>query len=129
MKKETRFKFNAYLTQVAKLNGIDVGDISNKFSVEPSVTQTLMNTVQETSDFLTRINMVPVDELKGEKVGVGVNGSIASTTDTDGGKERQTADFTALESKGYECQQMNFDFHLRYKQLDLWARYQDFQLR
>lgn len=129
MKKETRFKFNAYLTQVAKLNGIDVGDVYNKFSVEPSITQTLMNTVQETSDFLTRINMVPVDELKGEKVGVGVNGSIASTTDTDGGKERQTADFTALESKGYECQQMNFDFHLRYKQLDLWARYQDFQLR
>ncbi|CAI2538940.1 phage major capsid protein, P2 family [Serratia ficaria] len=24
---------------------------------------------------------------------------------------------------------MNFDFHLRYKTLDLWARYQDFQLR
>ena len=24
---------------------------------------------------------------------------------------------------------MNFDFHMRYNQLDLWARYQDFQLR
>ncbi|MGQ5780085.1 phage major capsid protein, P2 family [Serratia sp. IR-2025] len=129
MKKQTRFKFNAYLTQVAKLNGIEVDDIGHKFSVEPSVTQTLMDTVQESSEFLTKINMVPVDELKGEKVGVGVNGSIASTTDTDSGKERQTADFTALESKGYECQQMNFDFHLRYKTLDLWARYQDFQLR
>lgn len=129
MKKETRFKFNAYLMQVAKLNGIDVGDTSNKFSVEPSVTQTLMNTTQETSDFLTRINFVPVDESKGEKVGVGVGSSVASTTDTDGGEERQTADFTALESKGYECHQINFDFHLRYKQLDLWARYQDFQLR
>ncbi|WP_025121249.1 MULTISPECIES: phage major capsid protein, P2 family [unclassified Serratia (in: enterobacteria)] len=129
MKKQTRFKFNAYLLQVAKLNGIDVGDVSNKFSVEPSVTQTLMNTTQETSDFLTRINFVPVDESKGEKVGVGVGSSVASTTDTDGGEERQTADFTALESKGYECHQVNFDFHLRYKQLDLWARYQDFQLR
>lgn len=130
MKKVTRFKFNAYLTQVAQLNGItDVGDVSKKFNVEPSVTQTLMNVVQESSDFLTRINMTPVAELKGEKVGVGVNGSIASTTDTDGGKERQTADFTSLESNKYECQQMNFDFHLRYNQLDLWARYQDFQLR
>lgn len=129
MKKQTRFKFNAYLLQVAKLNGIDVGDISNKFSVEPSVTQTLMNTTQETSDFLTRINFVPVDESKGEKVGVGVGGSVASTTDTDGGKERQTADFAVLESKGYECHQVNFDFHIRYNTLDLWARYQDFQLR
>ncbi|BEN71014.1 TPA: phage major capsid protein, P2 family [Serratia marcescens] len=130
MKKTTRFKFNAYLQQVAKLNGItDVGDVGKKFSVEPSVTQSLMNVVQESSEFLTRINMTPVAELKGEKVGVGVNGSIASTTDTDGGKERQTADFTSLESNKYECQQVNFDFHMRYNQLDLWARYQDFQLR
>ncbi|HGP0623448.1 TPA: phage major capsid protein, P2 family [Serratia marcescens] len=130
MKKTTRFKFNAYLQQVAKLNGItDVGDVGKKFSVEPSVTQSLMNVVQESSEFLTRINMTPLAELKGEKVGVGVNGSIASTTDTDGGKERQTADFTSLESNKYECQQVNFDFHMRYNQLDLWARYQDFQLR
>ncbi|CAI1956802.1 phage major capsid protein, P2 family [Serratia marcescens] len=130
MKKTTRFKFNAYLQQVAKLNGItDIGDVGKKFSVEPSVTQSLMNVVQESSEFLTRINMTPVAELKGEKVGVGVNGSIASTTDTDGGKERQTADFTSLESNKYECQQVNFDFHMRYNQLDLWARYQDFQLR
>lgn len=130
MKTKTRFQFNAYLKQVAKLNGItDVGDVGKKFSVEPSVTQSLMNIVQESSEFLTRINMTPVAELKGEKVGVGVNGSIASTTDTDGGKERQTADFTSLESNKYECQQVNFDFHLRYNQLDLWARYQDFQLR
>ncbi|MEL5324752.1 phage major capsid protein, P2 family [Serratia ureilytica] len=130
MKKTTRFKFNAYLQQVAKLNGItDVGDVGKKFSVEPSVTQSLMNVVQESSEFLTRINMTPVAELKGEKVGVGVNGSIASTTDTDGGKERQTADFISLESNKYECQQVNFDFHMRYNQLDLWARYQDFQLR
>lgn len=93
------------------------------------MTQSLMNVVQESSEFLTRINMTPVAELKGEKVGVGVNGSIASTTDTDGGKERQTADFTSLESNKYECQQVNFDFHMRYNQLDLWARYQDFQLR
>nr|DAE40443.1 MAG TPA: major capsid protein [Caudoviricetes sp.] len=42
---------------------------------------------------------------------------------------RQTADFTALESFKYECDQINFDFHIRYKQLDLWARFQDFQTR
>jgi P2 family phage major capsid protein len=129
MRKETRFKFNAYLSRVAELSGIDVGDVSKKFTVDPSVTQTLMDTVQDTSEFLTRINIVPVDELKGEKVGVGVTGSIASTTDTAGGKERQTEDFSKLESNKYECDQINFDFHIRYKTLDLWARFQDFQLR
>ncbi|MCQ5014521.1 P2 family phage major capsid protein, partial [Escherichia coli] len=34
-------KFNAYLSRVAELNGIDAGDVSKKFTVEPSVTQTL----------------------------------------------------------------------------------------
>lgn len=129
MRKDTRFKFNAFLRRVAELNGVDTGDVAKKFSVEPSVTQTLMNTLQVSSEFLTRINIVPVDELKGEKVGVGVNGTIASTADTAGDDERTTADFTALESNKYECAQINFDFHIRYKQLDLWARFQDFQTR
>ena len=129
MRQETRFKFNAYLTQLAKLNGISVDDVSKKFTVEPSVTQTLMNTVQASSAFLQTINILPVAEMKGEKIGVGVTGTIASTTDTSGDKERQTADFTALESNKYECNQINFDFHLTYKRLDLWARFQDFQRR
>jgi hypothetical protein len=76
MRQETRFKFNAYLSRVAELNGIDAGDVSKKFTVEPSVTQTLMNTMQESSDFLTRINIVPVSEMKGEKIGIGVTGSL-----------------------------------------------------
>ncbi|KLP68081.1 phage major capsid protein, P2 family [Enterobacter asburiae] len=129
MRKDTRFKFNAYLSRVAELNGVSTDDVAKKFTVEPSVTQTLMTTLQMSSAFLTKINIVPVDELKGEKVGVGVNGTIASTTDTTGDNERKTADFTALESNKYECAQINFDFHIRYKQLDLWARFQDFQTR
>lgn len=129
MRPNTRFKFNAFLTQVAKLNNVDVADIDKKFSVEPSVTQTLITTVQETSDFLTRINMVPVDEQEGEKIGLGVTGSIASTADTDHGGERETADFAALKSRKYKCEQVNFDFHIRHNTLDLWARYQDFQIR
>lgn len=129
MRQETRFKFNAYLSRIAELSGVEVNDLSKKFSVDPSVTQTLMDTVQENSDFLTRVNIVPVSELKGEKVGVGVTGSIASTADTANGQERKTGDFAALESNKYECDQINFDFHIRYKTLDLWARFQDFQIR
>ena len=129
MRPNTRFKFNAYLTRVAELNKVDTGDMNKKFTVEPSVSQTLMNHVQESSDFLTRINIVPVAEMKGEKIGVGVTGSIASTTDTAGGDERETADFAALDVEGYECAQINYDFHIRYNTLDLWARYEDFQSR
>lgn len=129
MRKQTRLKFNAFLTRVAELNGVDIGDLDKKFSVEPSVTQTIMTRVQDSSAFLTRINIVPVAEMKAEKVGLGVNGSIASTTDTTGGDERETADFATLDAEGYFCQQVNYDFHIRYNTLDLWARYQDFQAR
>ncbi len=58
MRQETRFKFNAYMSRVAELNGIDPDDVSKKFSVEPSVTQTMMNTVQMSSAFLQKINIV-----------------------------------------------------------------------
>ncbi|MGK3111811.1 phage major capsid protein, P2 family [Candidatus Pantoea formicae] len=129
MRQQTRFKFNTYLSRVAELNGVETGDMNKKFSVEPSVAQKLMTRVQESSAFLTRINIVPVPEMKGEKIGVGVSGSIASTTDTAGGDERETADFSSLDSRGYECVQVNFDFHIRYNTLDLWARYEDFQTR
>ncbi len=129
MRQNTRFKFNAFLTRLAELNGVDTGDMDKKFSVEPSVSQTLMTRVQESSDFLTRINITPVVDMKGEKIGIGVTGSIASTTDTAGGDERETADFSDLTADGYECTQTNYDFHIRYNQLDLWARYEDFQAR
>ncbi|CNJ62369.1 phage major capsid protein, P2 family [Yersinia enterocolitica] len=129
MRPATRFKFNAYLTRQAELNGVETGDLNKKFSVEPSVTQTIMTRVQESSEFLSSINIVPVAELTAEKVGLGVNGSVASTTDTDGGDERETAEFASLDSEKYFCEQVNYDFHIRYNTLDLWARYQDFQTR
>jgi hypothetical protein len=33
-----------------------------------------MTRLQESSEFLTRINIIPVDEMMGAKVGVGVTG-------------------------------------------------------
>jgi len=129
MRKQTRFKFNAFMSRVAELNGVDTGDLDKKFSVEPSVTQTIMTRVQDSSSFLTRINIVPVPEMKAEKIGLDVSGTIASNTDTAGGDERETADFATLDAEGYFCQQVNYDFHIRYNTLDLWARYQDFQTR
>ncbi|MDX6998623.1 P2 family phage major capsid protein, partial [Escherichia coli] len=77
--------------------------------------------------FLTRIHIVPVSEMKGAKIGIGLTGPIASTTATAGGTERQPKDYSKLASNKYECDQGNFDFYIRYKTLYLLARYQDFQ--
>lgn len=35
MKKNTRFAFNAYLTQLATLNGVPVEELASKFNVDP----------------------------------------------------------------------------------------------
>lgn len=114
MRNETRVKFNAYTSQIAQLNGVN--DTAVKFTVAPSVQQNLEGKIQESSDFLGKINVFGVDEQEGEKVGVGVSGPIASTTDTTT-KERQTTDVSALDSNRYRCEQTNYDTHIRYAQL------------
>ncbi len=129
MRKETRFKFNQYMSRIAELNGVEVADLNKKFNVEPSVTQTLFDKIQQSSSFLKLINMVTVGELTEEKVGIDVTGTIASNTDTANGVERKTADFSKLDAYRYFCNPVNFDYHLTYNKLDLWARYQDFQIR
>ena len=64
MKKNTRFAFNAYLQQLARLNGVAVEELSSKFTVEPSVQQTLEDQIQQSAAFLTLINVTPVTELE-----------------------------------------------------------------
>lgn len=126
MKNETRLKYNAYLDQVAKLNGVASALV--KFSVAPSVQQTLETKLQESSEFLTRINMVPVTDQKGEKLGLGIGGTIAGTTDTSA-KDRTPTDPSSLEGSGYECTQTNFDTAIKYAKIDMWAKFPDFQTR
>lgn len=79
---ETLHLFEGYTQQVATLN--NVSGVANTFSVEPTVQQSLEARMQEGSTFLQAINMVGVNELKGQKVGVGITGTIAGRTDTSG---------------------------------------------
>ena len=106
MKKETRFKFNGYLTQLAKLNGVSVSDIASKYTAEPSVAQTLETKIQESSSFLQKINIIPVDEQSGERLGLGIGSSIAGNTDTTQ-KDREPVDPTYIDGEGYKCTQTN----------------------
>ncbi|WP_315708494.1 phage major capsid protein, P2 family [Brenneria uluponensis] len=128
MKNETRFKFNAFLQQLAQLNNVPLENISTKFNVEPSVSQTLEDKIQESSAFLQLVNIIPVDEQSGEVLGLGVGSTIAGTTDTTK-QEREPTDPTYIDGTGYKCTQTNFDTALTYAKLDLWAKFQDFQTR
>lgn len=126
MRKETRIAYNAYLEQIAKLNGVP--SATEKFTAAPSVQQTLESKIQESSDFLSKINIVGVSEKTGEKLGLGVGGPIAGTTDTSA-TDRATADVSDIDANGYDCTQTNFDTHITYAKLDMWAKFPDFQTR
>ncbi|WP_039918802.1 P2 family phage major capsid protein, partial [Cellvibrio mixtus] len=125
MHNDTRPLYDAFVARIGQLNSIK--DASKKFSVAPSVQQTLETKLQESSDFLGRINIFGVKELKGEKLGLGVN-PIAGRTDVSEGP-RQPRDVSTLDDMEYECKFTEFDTGIGYAKLDAWAKFPDFQAR
>lgn len=127
MRNETRVVFNQYLGQLASLNSIP--SAVQKFTVAPSVQQKLENKIQESSDFLKRINIVGVTEKSGQKLGLGIGAPVASTTNTalQARSPRDLAGVSLVDE--YECTQTNYDTFIPYAKLDMWAKFPDFQLR
>ncbi len=127
MRNETRKLFNGYLQQVAKLNGVD--NATEKFNVTPTVQQKLETAIQEASGLLKSINIIGVEQQEGEALLLGVNGPIASRTNTKSGGRRNPADRSALTKDSYVCKQTNFDSAFPYALIDAWAKFPDFQVR
>lgn len=126
MLNETREKFEKFVAQVGTLNGVP--NATTKFAVTPAIQQRLETRIQESSDYLGMINVTSVVAQSGDKVGVGVDGPIASRTDTTQ-NDRSPRDPTALDEHGYTCTQTNSDTGIPYNRLDAWAEFPDFQNR
>jgi P2 family phage major capsid protein len=126
MKKETRLAYHAYIQRLAQLN--EVSQAHETFNVVPSVQQKLEGKIQESSSFLSKINLIGVTEQEGEKLGLSISSPIASRTDTNRA-DRQTRDLSTLDSQRYRCEKTNFDTHIGYAKLDAWAKFPDFQQR
>ncbi|MDR7053738.1 P2 family phage major capsid protein [Pseudomonas koreensis] len=101
---------------------------SKTFSVEPSIAQELNDSITAKADFLERINVVPVSEIKGEKVFIGVNGPVTGRTNTKT-TDREAKDASALENTTYELSDTQSDVGLPYAKIDAWAKFPDFQDR
>lgn len=126
MRNETRALFNAYVSQIALLNSVP--DATAKFTVAPVVEQKLEEVIKESSEFLQRIEIVPVVEQEGDKVGVGVTRPLAGRTNTAGGNRRTPTDPTDTSDLGrYRCEQTNFDHAIRYSKIDAWRHRPEFQ--
>jgi P2 family phage major capsid protein len=126
MKKHTRLAFDKYAQRLAQLN--DTASVAQTFGVDPSIQQKLETKIQESSEFLGKINVIGVTELEGDKLGLGISGPIAGRTNTDKG-DRKTRDLASLDDQRYRCEKTNFDTHIKYQTLDAWAKFPDFQQR
>ncbi|MDB5717268.1 MAG: phage major capsid protein family [Sphingomonas bacterium] len=126
MRNATRLLFNAYTAQVAALS--NVPSALETFSVAPVVEQKLIERIMASSDFLSRIGSVIVQQQEGSKVGIGVTRPIASRTNTAAGNRRTPTDPTDTTDEGnYRCEQTNSDTAIRYAKLDAWAHRPEFQ--
>lgn len=128
MRKFTRQKYNAYVSRIALVNGVE--SATEKFTVTPSVQQKLIDKQQESIDFLSKINFIPVTEKSAEILGLSVTATIAGRTATSApGTPRQPSDPTGMDGRTYECKKTNFDTFVSYDKLDTWAKFPDFQAR
>lgn len=126
MRNETRVVYNQYLSDVAQLNSVP--SAAQKFTVAPSIQQTLETRIQQSSAFLNSINNSGVIDQMGDKLGLSVGSPIAGTTNT-ANTDRNPVDPTDMDGNGYFCTQTNFDTALPYSKLDAWAKFPDFQTR
>jgi P2 family phage major capsid protein len=100
---------------------------STTFAASPSVQQTLHDAITHRSDFLGRINTPLVDELVGQKIIGGTNGSVTGRTNTaTPGNPRQPKNALALATKSYSLSETDSDVFLLWSILDQWAKFPNF---
>lgn len=125
MQTKTRLLYTAFMSTVATLNGVAAAD--TQFTVSPSTEQKLEARIKASSEFLTKINVVPVINQKGEKLAVGINRTLAGRTDTSSADRQPGNVGDPTKINGYICEQTNFDSEIRYAQLDAWRQNAEFQ--
>ena len=123
LSKEARLKFSALAVAIASTYA--VADVREEFNVDPSIAQTLNEKITLSSAFLQRINVLPVSEIKGEKVMLGVSGSVTGRTDTNT-DDRVAQNVLGLDGEGYELFDTHSDVGLKYATIDAWAKFPDF---
>ncbi len=125
MKPQTKQALNQYVNNVARANGVD--SVTTNFTVAPTPQQLIIETFQFSIDFLKKINVIPVTNAQGEKLGLEVGTSIASTNNSSQTNPRVpvTVGDTELLDE-YLCTQTNYDVAYKYAIMDAWAHKPDF---
>jgi P2 family phage major capsid protein len=127
-------RFSRYLERVSELNDLPqsvdpITSAARTFAVTPSIQQVLVDKMTEDTGFLSGVGIFLVPEIKGEKLNLGLDGKIVSSRTDVIAAPRAPKSLWALDSQMYECRDTHFDIYLSYAQIDMWARYPDFETR
>lgn len=123
MRDSTRKKFNQLQQLMCK--SYDVQSTKSAFAVQEPLETMLNSAIQDSSDFLQRINMLPVTDRKGQSLKIGIYSPLAKRTDVDN-QDRETTSMQPPDGIEYECKLTEFDISFSYDLLDAWARYDNF---
>lgn len=126
MSNAARLKFSTLALAIAATYAVE--SVREEFNVTPAIAQTLNEKITLSSAFLQRINVLPVTEIKGEKVMLGVNGTVTGRTDTNNA-DRVARNVLGLDGQGYELFETHSDVSLKYATIDAWAKFKDFAQR
>ena len=123
MKESTRQKFAKL--QEAMANAYGVNNTRNAFAVSEPMETRLNSAIQDSSEFLQRITMLPVTDRKGQAVKLGIYSPLAKRTDTSA-KDRSTTPMSPPDGLEYECKLTENEVSFGYDLLDAWARFDNF---
>ncbi|WP_338522424.1 phage major capsid protein, P2 family [Pseudomonas batumici] len=123
---EARQRYYALQASVART--YRVRSAREEFNIEPSMAQTLNDKITLSSAFLQRINIVPVRELRGQKVILGLNGPSTGRTDVNRA-DREPKNLLDLNGLEYELFDTQSDVALPFATIDAWAKFPDFAQR
>lgn len=114
--------------QLAMAETYGVETAARMFNVDPSIAQELNDAITHQADFLERINVIPVGDIKGEKVFLGTNGPVTGRTNTKT-TDREANDVSGLDDDSYELHSTESDVSLPYAKIDAWSKFPDFHVR
>nr|WP_029767047.1 phage major capsid protein, P2 family [Pseudomonas sp. P818] len=122
----SRQQYHALQAAVARAYGVQ--SAREEFNVTPAMAQTLNEKITHSSNFLRRINVIPVSEIKGQKVMMGLNGPATGRTNTQNA-DRVPRNLLDLDALGYELFDTHTDVALPFASIDAWAKFKDFANR
>lgn len=120
-------QFAALVMAVASTYGVSAEEVKHQFSVEPTIAQVLYDKIKDSAEFLQMINIMPVEQLKGEKVSLSVDSLVTSRTDlSQPNAERTPVDPSSLANKKYELFETEADVKIAWNKIDTWAKFPNF---